>query len=261
MATDDAARVMANYAHTKNLQSRIDIYRYRTPQYDPVEFAAELLAEDGLGLVLDVGAGVGRYTRHLRIVRPEAAVVAIDKSPGMLTEVEAPVMVADAQELPYPDDGADALLAMHMLYHVPDIPKALNEFRRVLKPGGTFLASTNVAGDMAEVEALWDRAARSTVGPDAFSFGGAIAGFNSDTAPALLKAVFDSVEEFRKEGIVAVPEPGPVLAFLASLRSWVDCEDAAFDALLEAAARDLAGHFAARGTFEFAKTGVFYRCR
>ncbi|SDD06141.1 class I SAM-dependent methyltransferase [Glycomyces harbinensis] len=257
----DGERVMANYTGTGNLKSRIDIYRYRSPAFDPVDLAVELLPDDGLGLVLDVGAGTGRYTRRLRTAHPGCAVVAIDKSPGMLTEVEAPAMVADAQALPYPDDGADAVLAMHMLYHVPDIPAAVAEFRRVLKPGGTLLASTNAAGDMAEVAALWDRAARATVGPGAYSFGTAIENFDSASAPAPLNAVFDAVEEFRRKGLVAVPEPGPVLAFLASLRSWADCEDAAFDALLEAAAGELDGHFAEHATFDFTKTTVFYRCR
>lgn len=261
MTMTDPARVMSNYAHTGNLKSRIDIYRYREPRYDPVDVAVELLPAEGLGLVLDVGAGVGRYTHRLRAEHPEATVVAIDKSAGMLTEVEPPVMCADAQAVPYPDDSADAVLAMHMLYHVPDLAKALAEFRRVLKPGGTFLASTNIAGDMAEMAALWERAASANAGPGAYRFGTAIDGFDSASAPAPLKAAFDSVEEFRREGVVKVPAPGPILAFFASLRSWVDCGDAAFEALMEAAARDLADHFAEHATFDFAKTAVFYRCR
>nr|WP_255671811.1 class I SAM-dependent methyltransferase [Glycomyces amatae] len=251
---------MTNYAHAGNLKSRIDLYRYREPRFDPVDTAVELLPKEGLGLVLDVGAGIGRYTRRLRAEHPRAAVVAIDKSPGMLAEVEAPVMVADAQAIPYPDDSADAVLAMHMLYHVADVAEALAEFRRVLKPGGTFLASTNIAGDMAEIGAVWERAARSTTGPGAYDFNTALDGFNSASAPAPLRAAFDTVEEFREEGVVKVPEPGPLLGYLASLRSWADCEDAAFDALLEAAARELAGHFAEHRTFDFTKTAVFYRC-
>ncbi|WP_158299894.1 class I SAM-dependent methyltransferase [Glycomyces paridis] len=257
----DGKGVMENYAHTGNLQSRIDIYRYRTPAFDPVDAAVELLPRSGLGLVLDVGAGTGRYTHRLRALHPEAAVVAVDRSPGMLTEVEAPVMTADARSLPYPDDAADAVLAMHMLYHVPDIPKAVAELRRVLKPGGTCLVSTNAARDMGAMSQLWERVAREALGPDGYRFGSAIENFDSDSAPALLRASFDSVEVFRHQGTVAVPEPAPILAFFDSLRTWVSAGDDVFDAILEDAARDLDGHFAEHATFDFPKTTVLYRCK
>ena len=42
-------------------------------------------------------------------------------------------------------------LAMHMLYHVPDMQAAVRELRRVVKPGGTVLASTASASSMAEI--------------------------------------------------------------------------------------------------------------
>lgn len=41
-----------------------------------------------------------------------------------------------------------------MLYHVPDIDKALSEIKRVLKPGGNFYVSTNGKEHMQELEKL-----------------------------------------------------------------------------------------------------------
>lgn len=52
---------------------------------------------------------------------------------------------ADAR-LPLGDGGVDVVLAMHMLYHVPDVPAPVAELRRIVKPGGTLLASTNSGG-------------------------------------------------------------------------------------------------------------------
>ncbi|MCC3763098.1 class I SAM-dependent methyltransferase [Glycomyces sp. TRM65418] len=214
-----------------------------------------------LGLVLDIGAGFGRFTDRLRADHPEATVVAIDKAPGMLTAVEAPVMVADAQAIPYPDACADAVLAMHMLYHVPDIAKAVAEFRRVLKPGGTLLVSTNIRGDMTEMAELWERVARPVLGPDGFSWNGATRDFDSASAPALLEAEFDSVETFTAAGVVKVPEPGPIMRFLASVQTFTECDDASYAVILAAAERELTRHFAEHETFDFPKTMVFYRCR
>lgn len=256
----DVEHIMGNYRDTGNLKSRISIYDYREPRLDPVDFAAELLTGD-LGLVLDVGAGFGRFTNRLRTDHPEATVVAIDKAPGMLTEVEAPVMVADAQDLPYPDAGVDTFLAMHMLYHVPDVAKAVAEFRRVLKPGGTLLASTNVRGDMTQMAELWDRVARPVLGPDGYSWNGAIRNFDSASAPALLEAEFASVEAFEAAGVVSVPEPGPILRFFASIQTFAECDDASFAVILDAAEQELTKHFAEHETFDFPKTLVFYRCR
>jgi ubiquinone/menaquinone biosynthesis C-methylase UbiE len=62
---------------------------------------------------------------------------------------------ADAQRLPLRDSGVDVAMAMHMLYHIADIPAAVRELRRIVRPGGTILASTNGADTMGE---FWDLA-------------------------------------------------------------------------------------------------------
>lgn len=51
--------------------------------------------------------------------------------------------VADAQNIPAGAGCFDAVLANHMLYHVPSLGRALAEIRRVLKPTGVLYASTN----------------------------------------------------------------------------------------------------------------------
>ena len=45
-------------------------------------------------------------------------------------------------------------MAMHMLHHVPDVPAAIRELRRITKPGGTVLASTNSSAHLAEINEL-----------------------------------------------------------------------------------------------------------
>jgi SAM-dependent methyltransferase len=49
----------------------------------------------------------------------------------------------DVQALPFDDEMFDRVVARHMLYHVPDIPSALAELRRVMRPDGLLLVTTN----------------------------------------------------------------------------------------------------------------------
>ncbi|MDR1704346.1 MAG: class I SAM-dependent methyltransferase [Clostridiales bacterium] len=48
----------------------------------------------------------------------------------------------DIQDIPFKGQSFDLVIANHMLYHVPDINKALSEVSRVLKPSGRFCATT-----------------------------------------------------------------------------------------------------------------------
>jgi SAM-dependent methyltransferase len=45
----------------------------------------------------------------------------------------------EAQALPFPDASFDLVLGHAVLHHLPDLPAAFAEFRRVLRPGGTLL--------------------------------------------------------------------------------------------------------------------------
>jgi ubiquinone/menaquinone biosynthesis C-methylase UbiE len=57
-------------------------------------------------------------------------------------------MQIDIQEIAYPDETFDIVIANYMLYHVPNISKALSEVRRVLKNDGIFYSATNGNGGM-----------------------------------------------------------------------------------------------------------------
>ena len=55
------------------------------------------------------------------------------------------------QDLPFGDEAFDVVAALWMLYHVPDVDRALAEIRRVLRPGGLFVAVTNGDGHLADL--------------------------------------------------------------------------------------------------------------
>jgi demethylmenaquinone methyltransferase/2-methoxy-6-polyprenyl-1,4-benzoquinol methylase len=105
--------------------------------------------------VVDVAGGTGdmarRYARLARRARQRrggapATVLVIDYNGEMIaagrrkgSEPEIAWAVGDAQALPLPDASADAYSISFGLRNVTDIQAALNEARRVLRPGGRFL--------------------------------------------------------------------------------------------------------------------------
>ena len=93
--------------------------------------------------ILDVGAGTGRLVRHLN-EKIEATAYGVDRSLGMLrrASAESPRAVMDAERLAFSDGAFDAVLAMFVLFHLPDPAAGLREMRRVLKRGGVVAFTT-----------------------------------------------------------------------------------------------------------------------
>jgi ubiquinone/menaquinone biosynthesis C-methylase UbiE len=119
--------------------------------------------------------------------------------------------IADVQELPFADESFDVVLANHMLYHVPDRPRAFAEVRRVLAPGGGFHASTNGRGFMKELLDL--------VGPR-WPFAQHVEEFGLETGPAQLEPYFVDVRVERFENELVVTEVEPVLAYIRSSSAY-----------------------------------------
>jgi malonyl-CoA O-methyltransferase len=100
--------------------------------------------------VLDVGCGPGRASGAMKRRWPSAEIVALDLALPMLREVPRqtrwwrPVrrVCAEATQLPLADGTVDVVFSSLCLQWVPDLPKALAEFRRVLRPDGLLLFAT-----------------------------------------------------------------------------------------------------------------------
>src|SRR5262245_30524774 len=130
------------YADSKKLRARVSIYAYRDRPDNFWHWVLGLVDWPDLAGALDVGCGPGTYLSLLREEHPLVRAVGVDLSPGMAKEASrhAPVLVGDAARLPIPADAFDRVLAPHMLYHCPDIPAAIAELRRVLRPRGVLVA-------------------------------------------------------------------------------------------------------------------------
>jgi len=103
--------------------------------------AVALARLDASQRAVDVGAGTGDLTFALaRASGRGARVVAADLSKGMLDVARrrGPVLavIANAESLPFADTSLDRVITGFTVRNVGDLPRALREFRRVLRPGG-----------------------------------------------------------------------------------------------------------------------------
>jgi SAM-dependent methyltransferase len=96
--------------------------------------------------ILDVGAGTGEFFGDLRRRAPDAHIVGVDRSEGMLRIAQAraaqPLAVMDAQRLAFREAAFDLAVCIFVLFHVPNPLEALRELRRVLRPGAQIGAVT-----------------------------------------------------------------------------------------------------------------------
>ena len=95
--------------------------------------------------VLEVGCGEGEFSERLD-AELGVEIVALDQSARMVELAAArgvDARVGDVQELPFADESFDVAVAAWMLYHVPDLDRALAELARVLVRGGRLVAVTN----------------------------------------------------------------------------------------------------------------------
>jgi SAM-dependent methyltransferase len=94
------------------------------------------------GRTLEIGAGLGEHLPYEDLAAQEYHTVELSETmaEGIRRDCPSAVTVtADCQRrLPYDDASFDRALAIHVLEHLPNLPGALDEIRRVLKPGGAF---------------------------------------------------------------------------------------------------------------------------
>jgi arsenite methyltransferase len=95
--------------------------------------------------ILDVGCGPGFYSRELLDrVGPQGSVTGVDQSPQMLAVARrrcdgfanAAFEEGDATALPVEGGRFDRALSVQVLEYVADVPRALAEMHRALRPGG-----------------------------------------------------------------------------------------------------------------------------
>jgi phosphatidylethanolamine/phosphatidyl-N-methylethanolamine N-methyltransferase len=125
------------------------------PVFERGRRAAIVAAERIGGRILEVGVGTGislpDYARGNRIVGVDISAAMLEKARERvvtlgLNHVEA-LEVMDAERLAFPDGAFDVVVAQYVVTAVPNPEAALDEFIRVLRPGGEIVILSRVGAE------------------------------------------------------------------------------------------------------------------
>ncbi len=201
---DDPEYVRRQYEDESGLRARKAAYQ-AVAGIDARDVAFDAVREIEPRRVLEVGCGEGEFSE--RLVRElDAELVALDQSPRMAELAGArglDARVGDVQELPFADEEFDVAVAAWMLYHVPQLDRALGELARVLRPGGRLVAITNREDHLGEMFGL--------VGIERWELP-----FGAENGAELLAPYFDRVELRDATGTVTFEGAEPIRAYFES---------------------------------------------
>ena len=254
------------YRDASNLDARITLHsRFGTAKTNWYRWLFDHFDLPDGARVLELGCGPAKLWQENLARTPDWNIALTDLSPGMVAEAEAHLKdaprafsfaVVNPEALPFGDGVFDAVVANHMLYHVPDLQQVLGEVRRVLKPGGRLFAATNGATHMRELDDLSrDVVAGGVV--SAFARDGHLTDFTLETASNHLKPYFSTVTLHRPEGDpdLYVTEAEPLVAYILSVTSPEARADETKVAALRARVK---GALAASGEVRITRaTGLF----
>jgi len=158
-------QIAEQYKDSRNFVARIELNRkFRT---NPQPFTAWLFNEIDFhetSRILELGCGNAILWRtNQDKIGPNQSIVLTDFSEGMLEDAKKVLgdmkdkfeyQVMDAQNITYPENSFNIVIANLMLYHVPDRNKAFTEITRVLIDNGSFYASTFGKNNMKELNKI-----------------------------------------------------------------------------------------------------------
>jgi SAM-dependent methyltransferase len=223
----ERSAVREQYAREDHLETRRSVWQPALDGRDPTQIALAVARASGPRDILEIGCGTGVFAERLAAQHPDAALLATDQSARFVELTAArgvEARVADATELPFEDDTFDLVAAMWMLYHVPDLDRGLAEVRRVLRPGGRFLAVTNGDEHVADL--------RREAGGSAV-----VTAFSSENGEDALRRHFDVVRREDLHTRAVFPDHATAVAYLASSNEGLGPGLPAFDG-----PREYAGH-------------------
>lgn len=247
------------YRDGTNLSARMSLHeRFSTNRTSWPRWLFAQLVLAPKSRVMELGCGPANlWVKNRDRIDPTWEITLTDFSPGMVEAAREALAdhdsqfcfaQADAQSIPHDDASFDAVIANHMLYHVPDRERSFSEIRRVLRPGGVLYAATNGHAHLRELDEL-----AASVGYDHEMILSAVE-FGLETGLPQLQRFFVDVQVSRYPDALVVTETEPLMAYIASMSTAVSFSETTLTTLRT----QIDSAIAARGAFHITKdAGLF----
>ncbi|MGG2028030.1 class I SAM-dependent methyltransferase [Gottfriedia sp. S16(2024)] len=216
--------VKRQYGASTNLQVRIDTHLlYEEKRVDLDEWVIKLLNLTNDEKILDIGCATGAFLSILQTKGHRGHLTGLDQSPKMIEEAKKKPnqknlniewIIGDARKLPFSSNSYDWLVARHMLYHVPDLQGTIEGFKRVIKPNGGLITTTNSRDSLPKIRELCNDMLLEFGFPERVS---PAAPFCIENAKELLNSVFDKVEEKVISNSLIFGQPEPIVNYIISM--------------------------------------------
>ena len=231
--------IQRQYSDDKNLSARIKLHaKHSTNKQGFVPWLFTQYRFSANDSILELGCGNGgQWEGRIGKLPGNCCLTLSDYSEGMVSTVEekfsnqfynVDFKQVDIQDIPFADESFDVVIANHMLYHVPDLNKALLEVRRVLKTGGYFYVATNGNGGLRPFlhNALKQFDAETTAFTQEFSF-------NLENGKTMLAPYFSSVERVDYEDSLSITETQDLMDWIKSAITFSGYMDEKFEGLYD----------------------------
>jgi ubiquinone/menaquinone biosynthesis C-methylase UbiE len=211
------------YKTPDNLNARVNLHvRFRTNPYPWHRWVFDQLLVPAKASLFEIGCGPGfLWAENRERIPSDWSIYLADLSMGMVKTARATFggdrfafLAADVQRISMPSSRFDAVIANHMLYHVPDPARAFSEFQRVLKPGGRLYAATNGFHNLIEI---WEWVAEALPSrTDIMQSRESVLAFSLENGNQLLSKFFPTVKLNRYPDSLEINEVQPIIDFVAS---------------------------------------------
>ncbi len=230
--------IIKQYKNDDNLSARINFHaKHSTNKQGFIPWLFEKYEFSPNTRILELGCGNGEQWQGRIEQLPNGCNLYLsDYSDGMVEIVWNKYLNinnfiaqrVDIQTIPFPDNCFDVVIANHMLYHIPDLSKAISEVKRVLKPKAKFYASTNGNGGIRS----FIHNSLKEIHPETNAFTEGYS-FNLQNGKGILEGFFEDVQRYDFEDSLSITDTQDLIDWIKSTKSIADFSENDIDGLYD----------------------------